>query len=85
MPRLPRAKAERHLKAFKKAGWQVARVTGSHYILTKEGVDFHLCLPYHRGRLVKTGLLKGLIRDAGLTNEEYVALFHGKKHRSERD
>jgi predicted RNA binding protein YcfA (HicA-like mRNA interferase family) len=79
MARLPRAEAERHLKAFEHAGWHVARVTGGHYILVKEGVDFHLALPYHRGQIVKVGLLKGLIRDAGLTNEEYLALFHGKK------
>jgi len=41
MARLPRAKVERHLKAFERAGWRIARVTGSHYILTKESVDFH--------------------------------------------
>ena len=81
MPRLPRAEAKRHLKAFERAGWYVARVTGSHYILAKEGVDFHLSLPYHRGQIVKAGLLKGLIRDAGLTNDEYIALFYGKKRR----
>lgn len=79
MARLPRANAERHLKAFQKAGWSVARITGSHYILTKEGVDSHLSIPSHSGKILKTGLLKGLIRDAGLTNERYLDLFHGKK------
>jgi len=81
MARLPRAEAERHIKAFERAGWRIARVAGSHYILTKEGVDFQLSIPYHRGRIVKIGLLRGLIRDASLTNDEYLALFHGKKHR----
>jgi predicted RNA binding protein YcfA (HicA-like mRNA interferase family) len=81
MARLPRAEAERHIKAFERAAWHVARVTGSHYILTKEGVDFHLSIPYHRGQTVKIGLLRGLIHDAGLTNDEYLALFSGKKRR----
>ena len=81
MARLPRAEAERHLKAFERAGWHVARVTGSHYILAKEGVDFHLSIPYHRGQTVKIGLLRGLLRDAGLTNDEYLTLFHSKKRR----
>jgi predicted RNA binding protein YcfA (HicA-like mRNA interferase family) len=81
MARLPRADAKRHIKAFKRAGWHVARVAGSHYILAKEGVDFHLSIPYHQGQIVKIGLLKGLIRDAGLTNDEYLALFYGKKRR----
>ncbi|MFH1632652.1 MAG: type II toxin-antitoxin system HicA family toxin [Chloroflexota bacterium] len=82
MAHLPHARAERHLKAFKRAGWRVARVTGNHYILTKEGVDFHLSIPYHGGRIVKTGLLKGLIRDADLMNDEYLDLFYGKKRQS---
>jgi len=81
MARLPRARAERHLKAFQRAGWHVARVTGSHYILSKEDVDFHLSIPYHQGKTIKTGLLKGLIRDAGLSNDAYLNLFYGKKRR----
>ena len=81
MPRLPRAKAEEHVKAFERAGWKVVRVTGSHYILAKEGLDFHLTIPFHKGRDVKIGLLKGLIRDAGLTNDEYLDLFYRRKKR----
>jgi len=49
MPRLPRAFAEEHIKAFRRAGWEVVRITGSHYILGKEGEDFHLTIPYHKG------------------------------------
>lgn len=79
MARLPRAPAEKHLRAFERAGWSVARITGSHYILSKEGCEFQLAVPYHAGKTVKVGLLKGLIRDAGLTNEEYLALFRGKR------
>ncbi len=79
MARLPRAEAEQHLKAFKRAGWEVARITGSHYILVKVGVEFHLSIPYHRGQMVKLGLLKGLLQDANLTNDEYMALFYGNK------
>ena len=81
MARLPRARAEEHVRAFQRAGWTVARVTGSHYILTREGRDYQLSIPYHKGQTVKVGLLKGLIRDAGLTNEEYLDLFHKKRRR----
>jgi predicted RNA binding protein YcfA (HicA-like mRNA interferase family) len=81
MAALPRAEADRHLKAFERAGWRLDRITGSHYILVKDGADFHLSIPYHRGQIVKLGLLKGLLRDAGLTNDEYLDLFHDKKRR----
>jgi len=82
MARLPRAEAEHHIKAFEAAGWRVARITGSHYVLIKDSVDYHLSIPYHRGQTVKAGLLRGLIRDAGLTTDEYLAFFKGRKRRS---
>ncbi|MDH7485057.1 MAG: type II toxin-antitoxin system HicA family toxin [Anaerolineae bacterium] len=83
MAKLPRAPAEKHARAFEQVGWTVVRVTGSHYILSKEGCAFQLSIPYHKGQTVKVGLLKGLIQDAGLTNEEYIALFY--KRRRKRD
>lgn len=61
MARLPRARAEEYVRAFRRDGWTVARVTGSHYILTKEGRDYQLSIPCHRGKTVKVGLLRGLI------------------------
>jgi len=39
----------------------------------------HLSIPMHKGKDLPVGLLRGLIRDAGLTNEEYIALFHKRK------
>jgi len=57
MAKLPRAPAEKHVKAFERDGWTVARVTGSHYILSKPGCAFQLSIPYHKGRIVKVGLL----------------------------
>jgi predicted RNA binding protein YcfA (HicA-like mRNA interferase family) len=79
MAKLPRAQAEKHVRAFEQDGWAVARVTGSHYILTKEECDYQLSIPCHKGKMVKVGLLKGLIRDAGLTNDEYLDLFYKKR------
>ncbi len=47
---------------------------------SKEGFDVHLSIPVHKGRDLGVGLLRKLIREAGLTPEEYVAFFRGKKH-----
>jgi hypothetical protein len=44
-------------------------------------LHFTFLSPTTRDKTVKLGLLKGLLRDAGLTNDEYLALFYGKKHR----
>jgi predicted RNA binding protein YcfA (HicA-like mRNA interferase family) len=69
----------KHIAAFKRAGWRLDHVEGSHYILVKKDARLHLSVPMHKGQDLPVGLLKGLIRDAGLTNEEYMALFHRRK------
>ena len=78
MQRLPRVCGDKHIAAFKRAGWKVNHIEGSHSILTKEGSDIHLSVPVHKGKDLGTGLLKKLIAKAGLTNEEYLDLFNEK-------
>jgi len=78
MPKLPRAPGDKHVRAFQRAGWRVNHIEGSHHILVKEGSPLHLSIPVHEGRELGIGLLRKLIRKAGLTNEEYIALFYGR-------
>jgi len=56
---------------FTKLGWEVARQRGSHIILVKEGALATLSVPDHKE--VARGTLRSLIRDAGLTVEEFLA------------
>ncbi len=72
MPRLPAISGKKAVDAFKEAGWQVARREGSHTILTKVGVTNILSVPDHRE--VRRGTLRSLIRKAGLSVEEFIAL-----------
>ena len=80
MAKLPRAPAYKHIAAFKRAGWVVDHVEGSHYILVQSEARKHLSIPMHKGKDLPVGLLGGLIRDAGLTVEEYIAFFYKRKH-----
>lgn len=41
MPKLPRASGDKHVSAFKAAGWQVNHIEGSHYILIKDNSEVH--------------------------------------------
>lgn len=59
------------VRVFTKLGWEVARQRGSHIILVKEGAMATLSVPDHRE--VARGTLRSLIRDAGLTVEEFLA------------
>jgi len=71
MARLPIISGQRAVKVFAKAGWKTRWQVGSHVTMEKEGKRATLSIPQHRelGR----GLLRALIRDAGLTVNEFVA------------
>ncbi len=66
---------DRVVKAFVRAGWEVARQSGSHIHLVKEGSAVILSIPVHKGKPIKQGLLKDQIAKAGLTVEEFLDLY----------
>ena len=73
MTRLPVVSGQEVVRAFAKIGYQVSHQTGSHVILRQEAPPHRrLSVPNHR-ELAK-GTLRGLIRDAGLTVEEFAEL-----------
>jgi predicted RNA binding protein YcfA (HicA-like mRNA interferase family) len=72
MAQLPSASSRKVTKAFKKLGWQVARQASSHIILVKEGHEATLSVPDHNP--AAKGTLRSLIRSAGLTVAEFVAV-----------
>jgi predicted RNA binding protein YcfA (HicA-like mRNA interferase family) len=77
--KLPRWPGKKIIDAFKKDGWTVDRTEGSHHILVKDGTETILVVPVHGTKPVKVKLLKGVIKDAGLTNEEFLVLCYKKK------
>jgi predicted RNA binding protein YcfA (HicA-like mRNA interferase family) len=72
MTRLASFSGEEVVRAFKRAGWHVARRKGSHVIMEKEGFDATPSIPVHKGKDVKRGTLRSLIRDAELSVEEFL-------------
>jgi len=72
MPKLPIISGVEAIKAFSKAGWIPNRQVGSHVVLRKEGSRITLSVPKHRE--LKPGLLRDLIKAAGLTVEEFEKL-----------
>ncbi len=75
MRKLPIVSGRRARRAFEKAGWVFDRQRGSHIVPVKAGTPFDLTIPDHRE--LDRGLLRGLIRDAGLAVEEFVELLDG--------
>ncbi len=71
MSRLPVCSGQDAIRAFKKLGYQVDHQTGSHVILRHPQMR-RLTVPNHP-ELAK-GTLRALIREAGLTKEEFSGL-----------
>jgi predicted RNA binding protein YcfA (HicA-like mRNA interferase family) len=72
MARLANISGKEASKAFQKAGWQVIGQVGSHLVMSKSGLRVNLSIPQHRE--LSVGTLRALIRHAGMTVEEFLAL-----------
>ena len=57
------------VQKFRRAGWTVARQRGSHVMMVKSGYEYTLSIPQHDE--LGPGLLRKLIRQAGLSVEEF--------------
>jgi len=72
MTRLANISGKDAVKAFQKAGWQVIGQVGSHIVLSKQGVRVNLSIPQHKE--LSIGTLRALIRNSGLTVDEFLEL-----------
>lgn len=70
MPKLPTLSGRDVVRVFEKLGWAVARQSSTHIVMTKEGEVASLSVPDHR--TVAKGTLRGLIRAANLTVDEFT-------------
>jgi len=68
-------KPDRVVKAFERAGWQIERQTGSHVILSKTAYPYVLSVPVHKGKPIKQGLIRGLLKTSGLTEAEFLKFY----------
>ena len=57
-------------KIVEKKGWILKKVTGSHHIYQKQGVNYILSIPVHRNKDLKIGTLKALMKIAELTEND---------------
>lgn len=74
MAKVPRdVSGERAVRALAKIGYVVDHQTGSHMILIhSQDPTKRLTVPAHRA--IRVGTLRGIIRDAGISVEEFVRL-----------
>jgi len=67
---LPSCRGREVQRALEKAGWVLVRSKGE-LIYKKEGRHELVRVPNHPGKDIKRGTLRAIIKDAGLTEEEF--------------
>jgi predicted RNA binding protein YcfA (HicA-like mRNA interferase family) len=71
--KLLRVTAAEAIKALAKAGFSLARQSGSHKIYrNREGK--RVTVPYHSGKILHSKVLKNILEDADLTVSEFKRL-----------
>ena len=65
----PRPTAKELIRALKKLGFYEARTRGSHVILVNADGRRKVSVPFHSGKLVPLGTLRGILEDAEVTPE----------------
>jgi predicted RNA binding protein YcfA (HicA-like mRNA interferase family) len=74
MTKLPALKSREVIRILERAGYQVDRVKGSHYIMRHPQRPGRIPVPFHGGRDIKMAVLRSIIDQSGLTEEEFLAL-----------
>lgn len=74
MSKLPVISGQEAVRAFERIGYRVVRQKGSHLRLRDDLGPNHLPLTIPNHKTLKPGLLRRLIRDAGLSVEEFGEL-----------
>lgn len=72
MSKLPQISGQECVSALQKAGLILRRQRGSHMILRRDSPFAQVVVPDHRQ--LDRGTLRAIIRQAGLTIEEFVEL-----------
>ena len=57
-------------KILERQGWGLKRITGSHHIYSKEGIDEIISVPVHSNRDLPIGTLKSIMKDAELEEDD---------------
>ena len=72
MSKLPVISGRKCVRALERAGFYLKRQTGSHLVLRRDEPFAQVVVPDHR--VLDRGTLRAIIRQAGLSVDEFVSL-----------
>ncbi len=62
------------IRALRRVGFRLKRITGSHYMMEKEGHPTIIPVPVHGKHPIPDGTLASILRQAGLTKKQLFKL-----------
>jgi predicted RNA binding protein YcfA (HicA-like mRNA interferase family) len=73
LPRILPLNPYKLIKILERAGFKIIRQKGSHVIMMNNKKT-RIVVPVHPGKDVKSGLIRAIIKEAGLSKEEFLKL-----------
>jgi len=73
-PALKSVKPRQVVQVAEKLGFVFDRQRGSHAVYLRESDRRRVVIPIHKGGDIRVGLLRSLVRDMGITPEEFLKL-----------
>ena len=58
-------------KIIERYGWHLKRISSSHHVYTKQGMRVILSIPVNGNKDLPIGTLKSILKDAGLTEDDF--------------
>jgi len=71
LPRLAAVSGRKVVRALERAGYELIRWRGSHAVMVNRETNQTIPVPVHGSKPLRTGTLRSIIRDAGLTVDEF--------------
>jgi len=73
LPKIRPLSSQRLIKVLEKIGFKIIRQKGSHVIMINDK-GTRIVIPVHPGKDVKPGLIRAIIKEAGLSREEFLRI-----------
>ena len=73
MPKISPLNPQKLIKILQTAGFKIIRQKGSHIIMIDDRKT-RIVIPVHPGKDVKPGLIRAIIKEAGLSREDFFKL-----------
>jgi len=77
LPKISPISADKLIKVLEREGFTVVRQKGSHIIMINAKKN-RIVIPMHPGKEVKPGLTRAILKEAGITREEFQKLLKRK-------